>query len=765
MSHRHISFQSEFGINLHEQGLNRLSAGLRATKPHLFAFRTEIPIIQPSDGNPGHTLTLYAVLDEPLAFNLYPVVGNPEILKDAFFVSANLLFTLTDSQIGSVTRIRIRTESAAGITRLGSQLSVVILEKADGGPWFDITSLEGEHPALLTNSAEADLSALAPGDEETARSFRAIMNYLITLFLKEGLMRTVREFPLPPLGDLIDAGPLGMLPGRDIYIRNDAVYLTMGNELLGDGAFPGAAAQNDLTIGVAESGLQRILDLMSPMPVPIDVGDDNTTLRLRSSDFRVSKIKADLRPGHDKLLGFVSFGGTLGLRLQFTAFGRWVRTPYLPLPIDASLSHFGGLILPYLTKVNDGKTVELRMRPDTKFFEAWYVFVVTNYRGLFRDLIRRLVDSVKDNLVYKVFKKVPILGWILDKVIDITGDILAWALGGVLDVFMSSFLTLIINTIGRVVLQLMDRPSFKVFSIEQSSVKEMTGLTITGGELRQVDDGRGGELQVGISLADGFFPSPPPPLPTPPVPEPTPIPELPSPNLPTLPEFPASDFEPPFAMDPPRFPSVMERFSLKLQGGMASLQGRIEVQYEIGDEKFRIVKTTYLDQSMHPTSRVIGEYQITGEPLTIEYQHGIGEDSTSHVRQSVRFGPPGHAAVSHVAAEGLSFDTDIEVMDTARMEADELWLFRLAHSSVSAPVNGRFGRLELADPLSFRNWARMVPVEVSVTETVWVDGTVILNVLSSDIDGKIVARISPAEGLLDAEIETPNGKVVIKRQI
>ncbi len=764
MPHPHVSHRSEFGINLHERGLNRLSAGLRAARPDLFAFRTEIPIVPPAEGNPGHLLTLYAVLDEPLAFNLYPVTGIPAVVEDALFVAANILFTLTDSRLGAITRLRLRAECGAGIVRRGTALSIRLLDKPGGGPWFDIVSLEGEHPAALAaGGISADLTKLHGGDDELARSFRAIMNYLITLFLKEGLMRTVREFPLPSLEALIEAGPLGSIPGRDLYIRNDAIYLTLGNEVLGDGGFPVALPPADLTVGIHERGLQRVLDRMSPMPVPIEVGHDSTTLRLRSEDFRIQKIKADLRPGEDKLLGFVFFGGTLGLRLQFKAFGRWVRSPYLPIPIDASLSHYGGLILPYLALVAEGDgRLDLRLRPNTGFMEAWYAFVVTNYRGLFRDLMRRAVEAVKDSLVYKVFKKVPILGWILDKVLDITGEILGWALGAVLDAYMSYYLTLIINTVGRAVLHFMERQEFTVLEIEQAKVRAMTGLSIAGGAVRQVNDGRGGELQVALTLAEGTFPAPPPPLPAPPVPEPVPIPNLPNPDLPTLPEYPASAFEPALLLLAPAWPEGTEIFSLQVTGPR-NLTGKIEVRYERAGDRRRVTKTTYLDGWLVPVSRAIAEYTEAGAPVSVDYQHELTEDGGAQLRQIVQFTSPGQVLVSHATAGGISLELAVPVLDVARMDFDEMWLFRLAYSGLEAPAAGVVGRIEMADALSIGNWARLIPVQINVTPSTLPDGTAALSLSSIDEDGKIAAVIVPGTGVVRAEIDSPEGRIVLER--
>lgn len=776
MANQHVSYRSEFGITLRESGLNRLSAGLRDARPELFAFKTEIPIVAPDGGDPGHVLTLYAVAEEPLAFNLYPIEEAPEIERDGFFIKAYVLFTLTDSSFGSITRMRLQAEAAGQLVRNGDGLAIRLIHKPNDEPWFDIVSLEGDHPEavrLVENRIEGDFAfpELAdPGDGATARSFRAIMNYLITLFLKEGLTRTVTEFPLPDMGQLVEAGPLGKLPGRGIFVRNNTIYLTLGRENVGDGAFPSASPAADIAAGLSEKGLQRVLDAMPQEPIDINQGAANTTLRLTSNNFRISRIKANLRPGHDKFFGQVRFGGDIKIWLQFKVFGRWVRAS-LPLPIDGSFSQYAGLVLPYMTVVNAGtpkERLELRLVPDQKFLELWFVFIKTNYRGLFRDLFRNLVRSVKDKLVYKKLKKIPIIGWILDSLIDRTADIMAWALGTVFETFMSSALTVIFNTIGRAVLQIMKRQEFTALAIEQSKVEQLTGLTVKSADVSQIEDGRGGELLLKLSLGDGHFPAPPTPTPQPDQPRPILQPDpLPDPSLPDLPEYAAGDYEPRMPQLAPKFPEgETHRFAIEADG-MPGIDGTMTIAFERTMDGWRIVKM--LDMTGAEKTTAFAEYDSDGRPLKVTYEQ---EENTMRggggSSQSVDFTQAGVAQISSVLGPFASFETSIYTAERAQLDFDQFWIFRLAHCALEEGVDGHLARVELADPMEFGNWARFVPIAI-VIEKGYVDisGEPSLSevyvIRSQDEDGKMKAVVRPGSGLQSLEISTVAGVVRLYR--
>lgn len=784
MPTQHVSYQAEFGIALHERGLNRASAGLRASQPDKFAFRTDIEIIPPSGADPGHILTLYAVADEPLAFNLYPVETTPTIQVDSFFVAANILFTLTDSALGAVTRIRIQVEAAGQVIRRDGQMVVRLAPKPDGSPWFDIVDIEGEHPESLIRLVQGAVDSgteianalhLATDDGATARAFRAIMDYLITIFLREGLVRVITEFPLPSLDGLVEMGPLGNLPGRDIFIRNDSLYLTIGESLTGDGDFPIGVDSADLRIGASEEGLQRIVDAMGNLPVPIDLGHDKTTIRIRSNDFHISSIHFNLRPGHEKFLGFVFFGGTLDLRIQFEVFGAWVRTPYLPLPIDASLSHFGGLFLPFLQVDNpdaeDG-SVQLRIRPDQNFVEAWYLFVATNYRALFRDVFSEAIERVRDKLKRDKFCNIPVVGWVVCGVLDLFGDVLGWALGAVLDVFMSTWLTVIFNTIGRIVLQFLGDRDFRVFEIAQKKVFEMTGLRVRSGSVHQVADGREGELQLRLSFGEGGFPSPPPPVPTPADPEPVPFPPFPNPDPQTLPEYSPADFDPLLALAGSNWTDgASETYRVRITGEIDGV-GEMNVRYERHGTHWRVVKSIRFAE-MGIESNFVADYtEDRTRPVRCECVSRVGTDGGGRpieARHIVDFHAAGKAAVSSSMPNDELRNLEITVMDTQYLEFEEIWFFRIAYCPLAEGMRGRFGRVEVSDPFTYRNWARQIPVEVVVNDGQinWPPDTVgskpVWTVSSQDEEGYVRLNIDKGGGILTAKIVKAGNELTLTR--
>ena len=78
------------GVELHEQGLNAISAQMHAKRPDLFETTKSIEINRDNQ----RTLVFYGFIFEPIAFNFFPI--NYEIEKDHLFVEAKMGFTLTD---------------------------------------------------------------------------------------------------------------------------------------------------------------------------------------------------------------------------------------------------------------------------------------------------------------------------------------------------------------------------------------------------------------------------------------------------------------------------------------------------------------------------------------------------------------------------------------------------------------------------------------------------------------------------------------------
>src|ERR1700732_3974665 len=105
-----VTWHYEFGVALDEAAFNLISAGLFISRPELFSYSTDI-IVKPADPGPppapAHVLTVYAVADKPFSFSLYPVAGLPALPADSLLVQGDISFALTDSILGTITRVGI----------------------------------------------------------------------------------------------------------------------------------------------------------------------------------------------------------------------------------------------------------------------------------------------------------------------------------------------------------------------------------------------------------------------------------------------------------------------------------------------------------------------------------------------------------------------------------------------------------------------------------------------------------------------------------
>ena len=297
----HVTIGTEFGAALHQNGLNTISAGLRLVRPDLFAKSTDIVVKPPDPGPPpvpAHVLTLYAFVDDPLAFSLYPIPNAPTLPVDSFFVKADITFTLTDSLLGMVTRIGAVIEAAGTIVVDSTGgMKIAIATKPDGSEYLDVVELRGEQPylssALVLGSVDAGAQLQrvynADDDSSLGRTFRAIVNYLIDLYLRGGLRRTITEFPVPPLNNLIQFGALGSLPIDRLYIRNNSLYASIGAPDGVAAPFPLApAVPVDIRFGASQAGVVRLIN--SLMPIPIPYARPETTIRHFNFGLRVLKF-------------------------------------------------------------------------------------------------------------------------------------------------------------------------------------------------------------------------------------------------------------------------------------------------------------------------------------------------------------------------------------------------------------------------------------------------------------------------------------------
>ncbi|WP_445368200.1 hypothetical protein ACH5Y9_01155 [Methylomonas sp. BW4-1] len=734
MATHHVSYHSEFGLALHETGINKISAGLREVQPEKFAFREEIPI------GSNRFLTFYAVTNEPISFNFYPVSDSPEFVEDTFLMQIKVVFTLTDSEHGSITRLKLVAQAGGQIVKRAHGYVIGLLTKKNGLPWFDVTEIEGDHPesvrlvgeaiaGLTLETGEHSVSRLAlPGDDDgpTARAFRAIMNFLIDLWLKDGLKKTVTEFPLPDFDDLVELGPLGRLPGKDLYIRNNQFYLTLGNQASGDVAFPDVSGNDDLRLGISEIGLRRLLGLLPIADIPISIGKDNTTFQVRSRNFHVSRIRADLKPGEDQFDGQVYFGGLIEIRINVEVFGAWVRTPWFPLPVDDTLSRYIGKFLPYIN--SDDKNLSLKIRPSQEFYESWLLLLVTDYRGYFAELFKGWLRSIRRLFIKDKYCKIPIIGWLVCGTFDLLGDVLGWIVGAPLDLFMSSILTIVINAIYRVLRAVLfvtgdsKDEEFSLLDLSRDEFVKQLGIIIGGAAIRQVEDNRGGELQLGLIFNSGSFPAPPPPLPDTPQPpdEPDIDPFPHNPDRVDLPTYSESDFNPIYAIPKANWtPGEELSFQVSIEQAGSVIADRLMTVTFTEDKDYWIVEQS-VAKGEDVISKTIAMYASdsvtpTRATVTTKIPGGIG-----NLESQVAFTSGGEAEVN-VFVGKKTHDAKINVMDTRYIELEDIWMFRIAAADLSA-AQGKFARIEVSDPGQFNNFARQIPVNIEVRESTWNNG-------------------------------------------
>ena len=594
-----VTWHYEFGVALDESGFNLISAGLFISRPELFSYSTDITV-KPADPGPpsvpAHVLTVYAVADKPFSFNLYPVAGLPTLPQDSLMVQGDISFSLTDSILGTITRVGITFQSTANISLSSGVGTLKVLS-------FTLTDIRGEQPnlgALTRPPAETSNAASPPlatldDDGALGRTFKALVNYLEELYLSVALQKAVTQFPLPPLNQLTGFGALGTLPVNVLAIRNKALYSEIGNDLGAPTGFPGAPATPvDLRIGVSQTGLRRVVNALLPLQVPLEVGGPNNTLHLTSS-LSIPEIDLKLNPGSTEIPTAVHLSGLMNLhvKIPIPVFGGNLEFD-VPIPIDP-LTQYAGKVIPTV-QVDDPSTsaaqVKLLLTPETGFLQDWYALVVTDYRDYLANAFRNAAHNAANQLIGNKFCSIPIIGWIVCGVIDVTADVIGYLTGAVLDFFISSFLTVVVNTIGRIVLAFLQAPTFNVFHINQADLVKLMGISIKSAQIEVLDNGRDADLQADLWFQDQGLPVPPPPQPIQPLPPPQPEPQPPYPGAITLPEYDASAFQPVLAVPNPAWTDGQtQAFALTTQTSHSTTTGAANVSFSHTGGRWQIRNT------------------------------------------------------------------------------------------------------------------------------------------------------------------------------
>lgn len=742
---QHVSGRFNFGAALSEDGLNRVSAALRVVRPELFQKSDSILIKPPTGTDPGHTLKITAIVDGSIQFNLFPVLGSP-VPEETFFVKAKITFSLTDSLLGLVTRIGLQIEAMGRFIQpiSPSDPLVIRLEKRqDGSDYMDIVDIEGLHPNVQLLAGAIDAGAAvglvyeAGDDSQLGRSFRAIVNYLINLFLRDTLKRTIVEFPVPALERVIEFGPMGKLPIQEIHSRNNSLYVWMGNEEVSTPQpFPDAPIPlPHLRFGISNQGLHRVVDALLPIPIdlPPPANPSRPSLKIYGDGLNIHKILFQLipwvspfpaPPGTPQIPGLnniptaIFFGGNLMIQVRFSVLG--VNIDFdLPIPLD-QLSSYWGSFVPVMSVGNlaadQNAIVEARIVPATGFFDAWCIFLITNYRDYFASAIRHKLQEFADIPIVKKFCNIPIIGWLVCGVIKFASyivEVAAWLTGGVLDLAMSVSLTELINAALRIARLFIEAPSSRLFKLSQAELLEKLGLTISTAQLQVISNGRGGEFTLDASFDATGVPVPPaPPLPTPIQSNPLPPQPLPPEFGEILPEYSPADFQPVFTLPLPTWSAQQTEtavFSVTIEAiNQPTVFARLTVVNEPQHGGWKITQTMVAADGSN-LMRAFATYDSHGNPLEMQ----VESNPQHNIMQITKYLPTGYASVEF-KRDSTALTKDVLLRGGIGQEFETFWIYRLSRCVLS-PVTGlAFARVESSDPVMYANWARQIPVRVTV---------------------------------------------------
>ena len=773
MSNTSVTYHYQFGVALDESGFNLVSAGLWTARPELFSYSTDI-IVKPADpgpqASPAHVLTVYAVAHSPFSISLYPVAALPSLPQDSFLLQGDIDFSLTDSIFGTITKIGVTFQSQATVQLSNGNAQVSVL-------MFDLTDIRGEQPALVIAPASPGAGAPAPVDDGTlGRTFVAIVQYLSQLYLQVALEKAVIQFPVPRLDQIAGFGTLGALPVDGIYIRNKALYIDVGQDLGTPLAFPLAPAQPvDLRVGISTSGMQSLIGAFLPVPVPLELGNSGTTLHLTSS-LVIPEIDFQLTPGATKIPVAVHLSGMMNLHVQVPipilggTFGFDV-----PIPIDP-LTQYAGSVLATLQvdqyPAVPNAQIKLRITPDVHFFDDWYALVVTNYRNYLANAFQAAANNAVNQLVGSSFCNIPILGWIVCGTINVIAQVAGYLVGSVLDFWASTFLTGILNTIGRIVIQFFQTPAFNLLSYDQASIYKMLGTSVESGQVVIVANGRDADLEADLWFQPQGLPVPPAPQPVNPLPVPQPEPPVPYPAAPVLPVYGYADFAPEVVPPTPVWTDGQKQnYAITVQSAQINVIGEGVITFSHTGHTWQL-RHTVTDVNGNKLTDAFANYDDASfHPLTSNYANING---TTTLREAVDFvTSPGNASAS-LGFDGQASDQySVPLAVAVATDFDEFWIYRWAHGTISAALSGKFGRIGIVSPTAAQNWARETPVTVSIAAGTFnwaaaggiAAATPVWVITASDEQNQIVAQVAKdGTGLLQMVITAGGATSTVLRQ-
>lgn len=727
-----VARNMNIGVEFHEAGLNTISAVLYNEKPQLFSNSQEILIHEET----GRKLVLYTTISEPLTFNFYPVNAS-EIEKNGFFIVGKLEFTLTDtlpdgSGIGLITRIDATIEADLSLGLESSVSEQKIKWFLDGIRFVD---LKANHPYLDDSYSPVDRIDMTPvmageGSVSAAPAFVALLNYIIEVFLKDGLKKPVEQFPVPPLELVADTGLNVYLRGVQIDNNVLGAYFSQApGPVIKPAAAPGAAA--DLSVGVVESTLNDVLKAILPITSPIEKTSANKFLSIRDGSWVRIRRKSYINlSAPNEIFARLFFEARVNVGINIKLGKYWVR-PTLPIPIGDP-SQILGTMIPYIETTDTEFQVRLRFSRD--FFKPAAVVIATRYRDMFRDSVKAWLRGH----VSPVLKKIPIIGWIISKGVEvIVGELMAYFAGAYLDWMASYFLTLFATALVNIIrIGWNDKLDFKAFKIKRILEIAEVPVTLKEAAAPRIDGNQGGELILDTWFEDQGLDVPEPPVPTAPtLPDPPP-----TPGSPTLPTFPDEDFQPVFSLAPPLWEdNAKYRYNLDFEMGgqtvgylldvsFARLSGpdRLHLQAVTRDLAGNIVsiRNVYLDPSDGTVLSEDEEDIVDGEESGVEVTTELRYDHESNLIDVVY-------QIGSLSEERGTFP----LPGGARLIPTSLWHFMLMQP-LAEDARGVLGRMDVNAGTEYENWTRALPVTVTVQsrEEIEFDGDMVETFLIRAVD-------------------------------
>jgi len=518
-----IARNYNLGIEISEKALNKISASLYHFKPALFETYEDI-LIEP---NTGRTLSLYAFLDEPFAFNFYPI-QNSELKEGGIYVEAALSFTLTDKKRGDetgtlITRLKMRLQAGLEIVQdssINEQKVNVFLDT------LKFTQFISDHPDGLINDRKniLDRHQIVDSDDDLPTkdpSFIAILNYLIDVFLVKSLKKPLESFPFPPIH---------LIPERNLslYLRAITTWGNcLGTYLQTESGEPQTIKgyppthEKDISIGITEETITRVLNTSLPVKNDLTPTPSNRTFNIRGGYIEIKKRMLPSLPFRSKINlkapntidATFFFNGRIDAQINVKLGKYWVRVPFT-IPIGDG-SFISGLFNLFVEEKDN--LFSINMRPERDFFSRpGAIVIVTNYRDLFKNEVEKWLDKH----VSPVLKKIPIIGWIISvSVKTIVSKLLAYFVGAYLDAIVSTFLTGFLTIAYNLVRLLFnDTLTFPVFEVKKELPNSDIPIKIQSLSDPRIDSNAGGELTISANFEEPPISSPEPPFPI--IPEP-----------------------------------------------------------------------------------------------------------------------------------------------------------------------------------------------------------------------------------------------------